>query len=62
MTTLVINYKRNYNKILKNKKIKIIDMGPETEESVDYPEYTHKVCEKNKENNKGILICGRETV
>ncbi len=33
-------------------------MGPETEESVDYPEYAHKVCEKIKENNKGILICG----
>ncbi len=51
-------HKKTIIKYLKSKKIKIIDMGPETEESVDYPEYAHKVCEKIKENNKGILICG----
>tara|TARA_B100001540_G_scaffold313436_1_gene336361 strand:- start:1005 stop:1427 length:423 start_codon:yes stop_codon:yes gene_type:complete len=51
-------HKKTIIKYLKSKKIKIIDMGPETEESVDYPEYAHKVCEKIKEKNKGILICG----
>ena len=51
-------HKKTIIKYLKSKKIKITDMGPETEESVDYPEYAHKVCEKIKENNKGILICG----
>ena len=51
-------HKKSIIKYLKSKKIKIIDVGPETEESVDYPEYAHKVCEKIKENNKGILICG----
>ncbi len=51
-------HKKNIIKYLKSKKIKIIDMGPETEESVDYPEYAHKVCKKIKEKNKGILICG----
>ena len=51
-------HKKTIIKYLKSKKIKIIDMGPETEESVDYPEYAHKVCKKIKEKNKGILICG----
>tara|TARA_B100000482_G_C12394012_1_gene214246 strand:+ start:80 stop:502 length:423 start_codon:yes stop_codon:yes gene_type:complete len=51
-------HKKHIIKYLKSKKIKIIDMGPETEESVDYPEYAHKVCKKIKEKNKGILICG----
>lgn len=51
-------HKKTIIKYLKSKKIKIIDMGPKTEESVDYPEYAHKVCEKIKEKNKGILICG----
>ena len=51
-------HKKTIIKYLKSKKIKIVDIGPQTEESVDYPEYAHKVCEKIKENNKGILICG----
>ena len=51
-------HKKTIIKYLKSKKIKVIDMGPETEESVDYPEYAHKVCKKIKEKNKGVLICG----
>lgn len=51
-------HKKTIIKYLKSKKIKIVDIGPQTEESVDYPEYAHKVCEKIKEKNKGILICG----
>ena len=48
----IINY-------LIKKKINVMDMGPKNEESVDYPEYAHKVCYKiNKEKEKGILLCG----
>ena len=51
-------HKKHIIKYLKLKKIEVIDLGPKTEESVDYPEYAHKVCERIKEKDKGILICG----
>ncbi|MCR4660678.1 MAG: ribose 5-phosphate isomerase B [Clostridia bacterium] len=37
-----------------------IDCGTYTPDSVDYPDYAAKVCEKilNKEADKGILLCG----
>lgn len=36
------------------------DMGPDSAESVDYPDYAHKVAQSvsDGENNLGILICG----
>ena len=36
------------------------DMGPYNEESVDYPDYAHKVAiaVAKKEYNSGILLCG----
>ena len=38
-------------------------MGPDNNESVDYPDYAHKVAKKVKINNKhvGILVCGSGT-
>jgi ribose 5-phosphate isomerase B len=45
---------------LDKKKIKYTDLGPYTDDSVDYPIYAHKVAKKVKTNNNhvGILICG----
>jgi ribose 5-phosphate isomerase B len=45
---------------LDKKKIKYIDLGPQNDTRVDYPDYAHKVAKKVKTNNKhtGILICG----
>ena len=45
---------------LDKKKIKYIDLGPQNDSRVDYPDYAHKVAKKVKTNNKytGILICG----
>lgn len=36
------------------------DMGPDSAESVDYPDYAHKVAQSvsDGDNNLGILICG----
>ena len=36
------------------------DMGPYTEESVDYPDFAHKVCSAVLEGkaDQGILMCG----
>ena len=49
---------------LKQKIIKIIkdivvtDLGCDTEDSVDYPDYAHKLYSKIGDNDRGILICG----
>ena len=38
----------------------MIDLGPETKDRVDYPDFAAKVCESvlSNEGSKGILICG----
>jgi ribose 5-phosphate isomerase B len=45
---------------LEKKKIKFIDLGPNSDARVDYPDYAHKVAKKVKtnKNNVGILVCG----
>jgi ribose 5-phosphate isomerase B len=49
------------SKIIKylNKKCNIIDLGTNNQDSVDYPDYAKKVCEKviKKEVNLGVVIC-----
>ena len=53
------NLKKNIIKKL-SKKLKIIDLGPSSNLSVDYPDYAHKLSKKVASNsrNLGILICG----
>lgn len=49
------------NKIIKNiKNIEFVDLGPNSKESIDYPDYAFKLCEKiiNNELDLGIAICG----
>ncbi len=50
-------YLKNY---LKNKNIPLEDFGTFSYESVDYPDFSHKVAQSVSENNSnlGILICG----
>ena len=45
---------------LDKKKINYTDLGPFNSQSVDYPDYAHKVAKKVKISNKhvGILVCG----
>jgi len=42
------------------KKQKIVDLGPISDKSVDYPDYAHKLSKKVSSNSRnfGILICG----
>ena len=57
------NLKEKIKKFLIKKKIKVIDLGPKNNSSVDYPDYAKKVA-KNvsyKKSNIGILICGSGT-
>ena len=55
---------KEYIKInLSKKNIKVIDLGPKTEESVDYPDFAKKVARNisAKKSNMGILVCGSGT-
>ena len=50
-------------KSLIKKKIKVMDLGPKSNKSVDYPDYAKKVAKNiiNKKSDLGILICGSGT-
>ena len=50
-------YVKNF---LNTKKLKIVDLGTNSTESVDYPDYAHKLSRiiKKNPNTKGVLICG----
>ena len=55
--------KEEIKKNLSKNKMKFHDLGPKSSDSVDYPDYAHKVAKKVKVNKKnvGILICGSGT-
>jgi len=45
---------------LSKKKMNFLDLGPDSNARVDYPDYAHKVAKKVKinKNSVGILVCG----
>ena len=45
---------------LSKKKLTFQDLGPHSDDRVDYPDYAHKVAKRVKisKNNVGILVCG----
>lgn len=53
------DHKQAIIKYLKENNIDVIDKGPFSTESVDYPDFAKEVClsVKNKEASFGILIC-----
>ena len=57
------NLKEKIKKFLIKKKIKVIDLGPKNNNSVDYPDYAKKVARNvsSKKSNMGILVCGSGT-
>ena len=46
-----------------SKNQKIVDLGPGSNKSVDYPDYAHKLSKKVSSNSRnfGILVCGTGT-
>ena len=52
--------KEDIKLFLKKKKYRFIDLGPNNDDRVDYPDYAHLVAKKVKinKNNRGILVCG----
>ena len=55
--------KEKIKKFLIKKKIKVVDLGPKNNNSVDYPDYAKKVAKNasSKKSNVGILVCGSGT-
>lgn len=53
-------YKQSLMNMLKEAGYDLQDFGPNTDASVDYPDYAHPVAEsvESNENDLGILICG----
>tara|TARA_B100000989_G_scaffold118340_1_gene87129 strand:- start:3590 stop:4018 length:429 start_codon:yes stop_codon:yes gene_type:complete len=52
--------KNEIKDFLENKGYSVINLGCDTEESVDYPDFAHPLAEQVSNNNKlkGIIICG----
>ena len=55
--------KEDIKKHFKSNKLNFKDLGPMNDDSVDYPDYAHKLAKKVKvnKNNFGILVCGSGT-
>ena len=54
------HYKKAVADHLKEKNVEFKDFGPDSEDSVDYPDFVHPVAEaiENGDYDLGILICG----
>ena len=54
------NLKSDIKKFLVRKNKNVIDLGPSSnKDSVDYPDFAHKLSKKIKKNSEfGVLICG----
>ena len=52
--------KEHIKSFLKKKKYSFIDLGPDNDNRVDYPDYAHSVAKKVKinKNYRGSLVCG----
>ena len=52
--------KEDIKSFLKKRKYSFIDLGPNNDNRVDYPDYAHSVAKKVKinKNYRGILVCG----
>ena len=52
--------KESIKKFLIRRKKKVLDLGPNSNNSVDQPDYAHRLSRKIKNNNReiGILVCG----
>ena len=55
-----VDYKARLISYLEYNGFIVSDFGPETEESVDYPDYAHKIAKEVSEGKVdfGILLCG----
>lgn len=54
------NFKQEIIRAFDGSKLNFIDLGTNSTDSVDYPDFANKLCDKILENKNtfGILICG----
>ena len=50
--------KEEIKKFLIKKNNSVVDLGTNDSNSVDYPDFAHKLSKKINKNNYGILVCG----
>jgi len=55
-----VDLKRRLIASLREQGHEVLDLGPETHESVDYPDFAYEVARRvsNREVDRGLLICG----
>lgn len=55
-----LELKNKLLEFIKNKRIETIDLGTNSNESVDYPDYAEKMAQTFEENKPdfGVLVCG----
>ena len=55
-----VEFKSFCGEYFKNNGYEVVDLGPETSDRVDYPDYAKKLCKKVLEDvgSEGCLICG----
>ena len=55
-----VNIKPNIIEMLVKKGHEVVDLGPKSNDRVDYPDFAHKLCKEvlANEGTFGILICG----
>ena len=55
--------KEKIKKNLIKRKIQVVDLGPKSEQSVDYPDFAKKIARNvsSKKTKVGILVCGSGT-
>ena len=55
-----VDYKFKLVKMLQNKGIEVVNFGTDTTDSVDYPDFAHKLAAavENGEVDLGIALCG----
>ncbi|WP_158856005.1 ribose 5-phosphate isomerase B [Lunatibacter salilacus] len=53
-------YKERLKEVLLEKGYQVTDFGPDTGDSVDYPDYIHPLCNSIEagELTRGVIICG----
>lgn len=54
------HYKEKLKQFLTDKGYEVLDFGPDSDESADYPDFVHPTADavENKEAELGFLICG----
>ena len=55
-----VDFKTFVKELFEKKGHEVVDLGPQTKDRVDYPDFAAKVCSEviKNEGTKGILICG----